>query len=203
MSQMTSFVIALNACWNVSVFVTTVMDKPQNAHAPTGRGVRTRPVIVLRKMASNVHARGSTAAGQGTRNLITNPTATDAHAAPIFAPFHTNPGAAGEARARVPEGREATRRRGSGGRQRLGTTTTATRRTSGDEKTAARFEAKPGTSERTTIGDASRVERTHRRGSAGRARARRGAPPSKRRIERAWRTSRADEQCAMRVRSSL
>jgi hypothetical protein len=92
---MTSFVIALNACWNVSVFVTTVMDKPQNAHAPTGRGVRTRPVIVLRKMASNVHARGSTAAGQGTRNLITNPTATDAHAAPIFAPFHTNPGAAG------------------------------------------------------------------------------------------------------------
>jgi hypothetical protein len=58
----------LNACWNVSVFVTTVMERPQNAHAPTGKGVSTSPVIVL----------------------TTTPTATEIIAGPSFAPVHLN-----------------------------------------------------------------------------------------------------------------
>jgi hypothetical protein len=80
----------LNACWNVSVFVTTVMERPQNAHAPTGKGVSTSPVIVLRNIASSVHASGTTAAGHGTRNFTTTPTATDIIAGPSFAPVHLN-----------------------------------------------------------------------------------------------------------------
>ena len=80
----------LNACWNVSVFVTTVMERPQNAHAPTGKGVSTSPVIVLRNIASSVHASGTTAAGHGTRNFTTTPTATEIIAGPSFAPVHLN-----------------------------------------------------------------------------------------------------------------
>ena len=91
MSQMTSFVIALNACWNVSVLVTTVMERPQNAQAPTGSGVSTRPVMVERKMARRVHAWGTTWAGHGTTNFTTSPTAMEISMGVIFAPFHTNP----------------------------------------------------------------------------------------------------------------
>ena len=99
MSQMTSFVMAENACWKVSVLVTTVMERPQKAQAPTGRGVRTRPVMVERKMARRVHARGSTAAGHGTTNWITRPTATEMSAGTILAPFHVNPEGAASAAA--------------------------------------------------------------------------------------------------------
>mmetsp|Transcript_66 Transcript_66/g.343 ORF Transcript_66/g.343 Transcript_66/m.343 type:complete len:218 (-) Transcript_66:29-682(-) len=92
MSQMTSLVIAENACWKVRVLVTTHMERPQKAHAPTGRGVSTSPAMVERKMARSVHAWGRTPAGQGMTNFTTNPTATERSAGTIFAPFHTNPG---------------------------------------------------------------------------------------------------------------
>ena len=97
MSQMTSLVIAEKACWNVSVFVTTVVLSPRNAHAPTGRGVKTKPVMVLRKMASSVHACGATAAGHGMRNCTARPTPTESAAACSLAPFHTNEEPEGDA----------------------------------------------------------------------------------------------------------
>ena len=82
--------MALNACWKVSVFVTTVVERPKNAHAPTGSGVKTSPVIVDRKIASNVHACGFTPPGQGIKKFTTTPTAIEIAVAPSFAPFHTN-----------------------------------------------------------------------------------------------------------------
>jgi hypothetical protein len=75
------------------------MDKPQKAQAPTGSGVSTKPVMVDRKMASKVHAWGSTAAGHGTRNFMARPTATEMIAGTIFAPFQTKPPPVGGAAA--------------------------------------------------------------------------------------------------------
>ena len=97
MSQMTSLVIAEKACWNVSVFVTTVVLSPMNAHAPTGSGVKTKPVMVLRKMARSVHACGATAVGHGSRNCTARPTPTESAAACSLAPFHSNDDAGGGA----------------------------------------------------------------------------------------------------------
>lgn len=73
------------------VFVTTHVERPQKAHAPTGKGVRTRPAMVERKMARRVHASGTTPAGQGMTNLTTRPRAMDRTAGVILAPFHTKP----------------------------------------------------------------------------------------------------------------
>ena len=89
-NQMTSFVIALKACWKVRVFVTTVVDNPRTAQAPTGSGVNTNPVIVDKKIARSVQACGFTAAGHGIKKCTTKPTATEIAAAPSLAPFHVN-----------------------------------------------------------------------------------------------------------------
>jgi hypothetical protein len=88
---MTSFVIAANAAWKLSVLVTTAVVSPQNAHAPTGSGPSTKPVIVDRKMLNNAHACGTTASGRGTTKFTIIPTAMDIANGLSDAPFHTNP----------------------------------------------------------------------------------------------------------------
>ena len=91
MSQMTSFVIAENAAWKLRVSVTTAVVRPMKAHAPTGNGESTSPLIVDKKMLNNAHACGTTASGRGTRKFNTNPTPTETANGTNAAPFHTNP----------------------------------------------------------------------------------------------------------------
>lgn len=88
MSQMTSFVKALKAAANGKVPETMEVVRPRNAHAPTGKGLKTKPVMVERKMASSCHACMDTAAGFGTENLTRMPTATDRAKNRGFAPCH-------------------------------------------------------------------------------------------------------------------
>ena len=90
-NQMTSFVIALKACWKVRVFVTTVVDNPRNAQAPTGSGVNTNPVIVDKKIDRVRQLELSESYGaEGIKKCTTKPTATEIAAAPSLAPFHVN-----------------------------------------------------------------------------------------------------------------
>jgi hypothetical protein len=74
MSQMTSLVKAEKAQEKDRVLVTTEAVRPRKAQAPTGRGLRTRPAMVERKMESNCHAWGETSGGLGTRNCTMRPT---------------------------------------------------------------------------------------------------------------------------------
>ena len=76
-NQITSLVKALKAAENVKVLVTTVTVKPRIAQAPTGKGFKTRPVIVDKKMASNCHAFVETPAGFGTAKRTMMPIATE------------------------------------------------------------------------------------------------------------------------------
>lgn len=55
-NQMTSDVMAVVACPNVSALVKTVVVKARNAVAPVGNGSNTNPVIVDKNMANTVHA---------------------------------------------------------------------------------------------------------------------------------------------------
>lgn len=72
-SQITSLVNAPNAMVNGSVWVTIVVVRPRNAHAPPGRGLSTRPAIVERKIASNCQAWSETWGGLGTKNRRIRP----------------------------------------------------------------------------------------------------------------------------------
>lgn len=74
---MTSLVKALNAAEKDKVPETMETVSPRKAQAPTGKGLRTNPVIVERKIANNCQAWEETAAGLGTRNLTMMPTATE------------------------------------------------------------------------------------------------------------------------------
>lgn len=100
-SQMTSFVKALNAAENVRVRVITAVVRPRNAHAPTGRGLRTSPAMVERKMESNCQAWGVTATGLGTRNRTMRPIARDIAKGTAFAPCHAAGAEAGLSAATV------------------------------------------------------------------------------------------------------
>lgn len=55
-NQMTSLVKAEKAEVKLSVLVRIEVVRPMNAQAPTGRGLRTRPAMVERKIESNCHA---------------------------------------------------------------------------------------------------------------------------------------------------
>lgn len=77
MSHMTSLVNAEKAVVKVRVFVRMAVVRPRKAHAPTGRGLRTRPAIVERKMESSCHASGVRVAGLGTTKRTRRPMARD------------------------------------------------------------------------------------------------------------------------------
>mmetsp|Transcript_26049 Transcript_26049/g.66254 ORF Transcript_26049/g.66254 Transcript_26049/m.66254 type:complete len:277 (+) Transcript_26049:2006-2836(+) len=87
MSQMTSLVMALNACAKVSVFVARVTVTAMKAHAPTGRGSSTRPRMVVTKIDSSVHPCVVMPSGMGIRKRIARPTARAWRAGMIFTPI--------------------------------------------------------------------------------------------------------------------
>lgn len=77
MSQMTSLVKAQNAVVKGRVRVRMEVVRPMKAQAPTGRGLRTRPAMVERKMARSCHAWTVSSAGLGTANRRIRPIATE------------------------------------------------------------------------------------------------------------------------------
>ncbi len=91
-NHMTSLVKAPNAAPNVRVLVTTAIVNPRKAHAPTGRGDSTSPVMVDKKIASSCHACVVTATGLATRYLSARPTPTDTTKGKGFTPSHTAAG---------------------------------------------------------------------------------------------------------------
>ncbi|GMN58944.1 hypothetical protein TIFTF001_028039 [Ficus carica] len=94
-SQMTSLVKALNAVVKVRVLVTMVVVRQRNAQAPTGKGLRTRPAMVERKMARSCHAWGVTSTGLGTKNRTRTPMATEITSGMGFAPLDSFGGGGG------------------------------------------------------------------------------------------------------------
>lgn len=58
---------------NGSVPVTMEVVRPKNAHAPTGKGLKTRPVIVDKKMAKSCQAWSVTSTGMGIRKRTMRP----------------------------------------------------------------------------------------------------------------------------------
>mmetsp|Transcript_35697 Transcript_35697/g.43048 ORF Transcript_35697/g.43048 Transcript_35697/m.43048 type:complete len:252 (+) Transcript_35697:1462-2217(+) len=86
MSQITSLVRAAKAFPKLRVPVRIVKVTDRNAQAPTGRGLSTKPVTVLKKMASKDQAWAVRVAGQGTKNLVTRPTAMEITAGTIATP---------------------------------------------------------------------------------------------------------------------
>lgn len=86
MSQMTSLVKAQKAVGKGSVLVTTEAVTPRNAQAPTGRGLRTSPATVERKMARSCHAWRVSSGGLGTAKRRRSPTETEIIKGRSFAP---------------------------------------------------------------------------------------------------------------------
>lgn len=72
-SQMTSLVKALKAVVKVRVLVRIAVVRPKKAQAPTGKGLRTRPAMVERKIESNCHACEVTSRGFGIKNRTIKP----------------------------------------------------------------------------------------------------------------------------------
>lgn len=64
-NQMTSLVKAEKAVVKDSVFVRIEAVRPRKAQAPTGRGLRTRPAMVERKIESNCQASVVSSGGLG------------------------------------------------------------------------------------------------------------------------------------------
>ncbi|KAK8518943.1 hypothetical protein V6N12_012178 [Hibiscus sabdariffa] len=85
-NQMTSLVKALNADANGSVLVTIEAVRPMKAHAPTGKGLKTKPAIVDKKMARSCHACGVTSMGLGTRKRTMRPIETERNKGKSLAP---------------------------------------------------------------------------------------------------------------------
>lgn len=77
MSQMTSLVKAEKALVKERVPVTTAEVRLINAHAPTGRGLSTRPAMVVRKIERSCHACIVTSTGLGIANRRMRPIATE------------------------------------------------------------------------------------------------------------------------------
>lgn len=74
---MTSLVKALKAVEKVKVLVTMEVVRPRKAQAPTGKGLRTRPAIVERKIESNCQACIVTSGGLGTNRRTIKPIEMD------------------------------------------------------------------------------------------------------------------------------
>ncbi|GAA0169234.1 hypothetical protein LIER_23761 [Lithospermum erythrorhizon] len=55
-SQITSLFMASNAAANAKVFVIMAIVRQKSAHEPTGKGLRMRPEMVVRKIARSCHA---------------------------------------------------------------------------------------------------------------------------------------------------
>lgn len=87
MSQMTSLVKAPKAEEKVRVFVRIEVVSPRKAQAPTGKGLRTRPAMVERKIASNCHACRETSGGLGTAKRRRSPIEREIAKGTIFAPW--------------------------------------------------------------------------------------------------------------------
>lgn len=85
-NQMTSLVKALKADANGSVLVTMEVVRPIKAHAPTGKGLKTRPAIVDKKMAKSCQACGVTSTGLGTRKRTIRPMETERNKGKSLAP---------------------------------------------------------------------------------------------------------------------
>ncbi|KAL4362929.1 hypothetical protein GQ457_04G003810 [Hibiscus cannabinus] len=85
-NQMTSLVKALKADANGSVLVTIEAVRPMKAHAPTGKGLKTKPAIVDKKMARSCHACGVTSMGLGTRKRTMRPIETERNKGNSLAP---------------------------------------------------------------------------------------------------------------------
>lgn len=85
-SQITSLVNAVNALEKDSVLVTMEAVRPRKAQAPTGKGLKTRPATVDRKIESNCHAWRVTSGGLGTRKRTTRPIEIEIRKGIGFAP---------------------------------------------------------------------------------------------------------------------
>jgi len=85
-NQITSLVKAEKAAEKESVLVTIEAVRPMKAQAPTGRGLRTRPAIVERKIESNCQPCGVTPSGTGTANRRIRPTEIERIRGISFAP---------------------------------------------------------------------------------------------------------------------
>lgn len=72
-NQITSLENAEKAAVNDSVLVRIAAVRPRKAQAPMGRGLRTRPAMVERKMETNCHAWGVSSDGFGMRKQTTRP----------------------------------------------------------------------------------------------------------------------------------
>lgn len=97
MSQITSFVKAVNVWVNVRVFVAIAVVAAKNAQAPTGSGSSTRPAMVEAKIDKSVHACSVTPTGMGSKNRIAKPIATEMRRGNGFAPGHVCVGTEGAA----------------------------------------------------------------------------------------------------------
>lgn len=76
-NQITSLVKALNAVVKGSVLVKIAVVNPRKAQAPTGRGDKTSPAMVERKIESNCQACIVTSTGFGIANRTIIPIATE------------------------------------------------------------------------------------------------------------------------------
>ncbi|KAM0981991.1 hypothetical protein EV1_014903 [Malus domestica] len=85
-NQITSLVKAPKAVWKDRVSITMKVVRPGKAQAPTGNGLRTRPEMVDRKMASNCQACEVTSTGLGTKKRTAMPTAMEMMKGMGFAP---------------------------------------------------------------------------------------------------------------------
>ena len=85
-SQITSFVNAVNAAVKVRVLVAIATVADKNAQAPTGSGSRTNPAIVDTKMDNRAHPCRVIPAGVGTRKFNIKPNDTHVTRGKIFAP---------------------------------------------------------------------------------------------------------------------
>ncbi|KAM1209293.1 hypothetical protein ACFX2J_014853 [Malus domestica] len=85
-NQITSLVKTPKAVWKDRVSITMKAVRPGKAQAPTGNGLRTKPKMVDRKMASNCQACGVTSTGLGTKKPTAMPTAMEMMKAMGFAP---------------------------------------------------------------------------------------------------------------------
>lgn len=85
-SQITSLVNAEKAAEKESVLVTIEAVRPMKAQAPTGRGLRTRPAIVDRKIERSCQPCGVTPSGTETANRRIRPTERERIRGTSFAP---------------------------------------------------------------------------------------------------------------------
>ena len=83
---MTSLVKAAKADAKVRVLVTTEMVRQMKAQAPTGKGPRMRPAMVVRKMAKSCHAFSESCEGFGMAKQRMTPTEMEIASGIGFAP---------------------------------------------------------------------------------------------------------------------